>query len=179
MHVDQLHIPRVAGLQASGTYAQRLRTADSGQVERPVEGDQSIRHSPAFRRLTRGVHSGFQIAGDDRRQTDHRVHARIVAAGDIGAQTDRHTLATIPPHRRHRVGEVRVGQWAVCHGRTAPSEQIRIGFGQVHAVVHDRAVRQQAEHVERLGIRPSVALEYGMVFPIAFRTVRLGEAVVA
>ena len=160
-------------------YAQRLRTANGGQVERPVEGDQSIRHSPALSRLTRGVHSGFQIAGDDRRQTNHRMHARIVAAGDVGAQADRHTLATIPPHRRHRVGEIRIGQRAVRHGRAAPGEQVGIGFGQVHAVVHDRTIRQQAEHVERLGVRPSVAFEYGMVFPIAFRTVRLGETMVA
>ena len=46
-------------------------------------------------------------------------------------------------------------------------------------MVHDRTIRQQAEHVKRLGVRPSVAFEYGMVLPIAFRTVRLGEAVVA
>ena len=179
MHVDQLHIPRVAGLQSTGAHAQRLRTADGGQVERPVEGDQSIRHSPALSRPTRGVHTGFQVAGDNRRQTNHRMHARIVTAGDVSTQADRHALTTIPTHRCHRVGEVRVGQRAVRHGRTAPSEQIRIGFGQVHAVMHDRAVGQQTKHIERFGVRPSVAVEDRVVFPIAFRAMRLGEAVVA
>ena len=67
----------------------------------------------------------------------------------------------------------------VRHGRAAPGEQVGIGFGQVHAVVHDRTIRQQTKHIERFGVRPPIALEHRVVLPIAFRTVRLGETMVA
>ena len=178
MHVDELHVPRVAGFQASGAHAQRLRAADGGQIERPIKSDQRVRHSPALIRRTGSVDAGFQVARHDRRQANHRVHARIVSAGDVGAEPDRDALPPIPPHRRHRVREIRVGQWAVGHGRASPREQVRIGFGQVYAVVHDRTVGQQPEHVKRLRIRPPVTFGNGVVLPVAFRTVRLGEAAV-
>ncbi len=95
------------------------------------------------------------------------------ATGNIGAEANVHALVERSAQREHAVGEVGVGQRAMCDaGTTVADPPHVVGTDEVRMCQY-AAASQQTEVVERGGVGLAKPVKHVAVLPVALRTMGL------
>lgn len=172
--IDHLHIERATRLERARWQTERLGAARRGKPERLNNRHaRALAQSTAFIRRQHRIHARFKKARNEYRLANILIHARAIAARDIGTKTHMNTLLTEALDRRHRAREIRIRHRAMGNCHTQLGEHLALFLRDIRAMRHDRALVYQAEIAKRIRVGFSKTLQHHIVLPLALVAVGL------